>query len=206
MELNYTKKLNNELLKISINKKIEKNTTFVLTFKKSDLSKVIHLIKEEQLLNIQSIISTDVVFNNENHNYLLGCETQAILDEILNDLSDLDTETFVISFTPTRYVLLNNLLTGTEKEITKKICLYTCHSSKFLNKANDYSKKLLLIDSDSGITIISEKYFFETLLNTHPKINNKMRSVFNQYIVKYSEKMKYIDETNKILENLLENY
>ena len=196
MEINYTLELNQKFQKVAINKEIVNETELVFTFRNTDVIYIANAIKDAHDDNIH--ISTETKFGNIDDSYLSGCDFDYKIDTIFDDLCDTDG-TFTISFKPS-YVHknLSQLLMGNEKDILKKICLFACHSTTFVDKSNEHTQKLISIDLENGFQIIE----IPELLK-HPKINERMVIAFNMYIEKYLEKISSVERFNLELKNIL---
>lgn len=196
MEINYTLELNQKFQNLAVNKEILNETELVFTFRNTDVIYIANAIKDANNDNIYVI--TETKFSNIDDSYLSGCDFDYKIDTIVADLCDTDG-TFTLSFTPSYiHKNLSKLLSGNEKDILEKICLFACHSTKFVDKSNEHTQKLISIDLEKGFQIIE----IPELLK-HPKISEIMVTAFNMYIEKYLEKISSVERFNLELKNIL---
>lgn len=119
MNINYTRDLNKQLLKLSLNVEII-NDSLLFTFSKLCLNQIMNLLKDSN--NNKYEIEMAVEFDNSNFSELNDCDFDYQIDSIYEDLIKSDKETFLISFEPSYiHKNLNSMLIGNLSEVFKKL-------------------------------------------------------------------------------------
>lgn len=199
MNINYTRDLNKQLLKLSLNVEII-NDSLSFTFSKLCLNQIMNLLKDAN--NNKYEIEMAVEFDNSNFSELNDCDFDYQIDSIYEDLIESDKETFLISFEPSYiHKIYNSMLIGKPSEVFKKLCLFVCYSTKFVNKENDHVKKLISLSKETGAKIMEEVEIIE-LINNKELFDNDMRVAFNKYVLLYQKKLKFMKHIEKEMDDI----
>ena len=208
MNINFTDKLNQKLLGLSIQNSIVNNQQLVMLFAITNITEIANAIKDSN--NEKFNIEVDANFDNGNngYDYLQGIDFDCMVDSIVVSLTELiqtdsKAKTFSIIFKPAyKRDILNLILTGTKKEIIEKLCLFACHSTQIINKKNEHCQKLISINLEEGIIAFNDDALLE-FVQTSDKIDNDMRGVFNQYLISYKEKFEIMEKLENNLAKIL---
>ncbi len=199
MNINYTSDLNKQLLKLSSSVEII-NNSLSFVFSKSYLNQIMTLLKDAY--NNKDEIEMLVKFDDLNLSYLDDCDFDYKIDAIHDDLIESDKETFLISFEPSYiHANLNSMLIGNPSEVFKKLCLFFCYSTKFVNKENDHVRELISLSKETGAKILEENDIIE-LLNNKELFENDMRVAFNKYVLLYQKKLKLMKDIEKEMDDI----
>lgn len=189
-----------ELVKLSKNVEVI-NNKLLIKFEKSIIPKVTYVLKSiQKIKNFDEYgVEVEATFNGKSISFLNEFNYNYSLKELANELSEMDSETITFELTLYFNKLLNEYLSDfTKKENLLRICQSVAIGADF---PPEQFTGFIYLTKEKGFQKINQSELLE-LLNSD-LVDNRARVIINQYVIKYLEKQKMVDQFDKDLEKIL---